>query len=85
MEGAGLGLRLHDVLYGSDYHRVLNNWWENAKELYGFGRITGAANDVITHRYDPLVDFHFQTKARSHVRIARRAVGTEERGGEVTL
>lgn len=34
MSAAGLGLRLHDTLYGSDHNRVFHNWWEYAKDHY---------------------------------------------------
>ena len=75
MAGAGLGLRLHDILYGSDYHRVFNNWWETAKELYGLGRIMGTARDVSTRYYDPLIDLHFQTRAGGHLGLSRELLG----------
>ena len=75
MAAAGLGLRLHDILYGSEYHRVFNNWWERAKELYGLGSITGTARDVSTWYYDPLIDLHFGLKAGGHINLCRELLG----------
>ena len=75
MAGAGLGLRLHDILYGSDHHRVFNNWWETAKELYGLGNISGTARDVSTRYYDPLIDVHLMTKAGGHLNLSRELLG----------
>ena len=75
MAGAGLGLRLHDILYGSDYHRVFNNWWETAKELYGLGRIAGTSRDISTRYYDPLIDLHFPARAGGHLGLSRELLG----------
>lgn len=57
MSAAGLGLRLHDTLYGSDYNRVFQNWWEYAKEHYVSihgGEVVGS----MTMYYDPILGIH---------------------------
>ncbi len=57
MSAAGLGLRLHDTLYGSDYNRVFQNWWEYAKEHYvpiHGGEVVGS----MTMYYDPILGIH---------------------------
>ena len=75
MAAAGLGLRLNDILYGSDHHRVFSNWWETAKEMYGLGSITGTARDASTFYYDPLIDLHFRQKAGGHLGLSRELLG----------
>ena len=54
MARAGLGLSLHDLLYGSDYTRVHDLWWEYCKTHYvpiRDGRLAGS----FTMYYDPLI------------------------------
>lgn len=57
MGAAGLGLRLHDVLYSSDLHRVFHDWWKNAGAEYIPFR-DGRPTESITFYYDPLIDYH---------------------------
>ena len=57
MSAAGLGLRLHDILYGSDHNRVFQNWWEYAKRRYvpiRGGEVVGS----MTMYYDPILGVH---------------------------
>ena len=57
MSAAGLGLRLHDTLYGSDHNRVFQNWWEYAKRHYvpiRGGEVVGS----MTMYYDPILGIH---------------------------
>ena len=63
------------MLYGSDLHRVFNDWWERAKELYGLGAIRGKATDHSTLYYDPLIAYHHMTKAGGHLLLAHELVG----------
>jgi hypothetical protein len=55
LSAAGLGLKLHDQLYGTDSHWAFDQWWEMADGKYlefaGDGTPTGVA---LYH--DPLVD-----------------------------
>ena len=57
MSAAGLGLRLHDILYGTDYNRVFQNWWDYAKDNYvpiHGGEIVGS----MTMYFDPILGIH---------------------------
>ena len=57
MGRAGLGLGLHDVLYGSDFRPAFDAFWDHAKRHYNpirDGRVTAPA----TMYYDPLVPCH---------------------------
>ena len=57
MASAGLGLRLHDTLYGSDLHHVFHTWWEYAKQHYlpiKDGEIVAS----MTSYYDPILGVH---------------------------
>jgi Linalool dehydratase/isomerase len=55
LSAAGLGLGLHDQLYGTDSHWAFDQWWEHAERRYlrfdDDGRPTSAAL-----YYDPLID-----------------------------
>ena len=57
MASAGLGLRLHDTLYGSDLHRVFHMWWEYAKQHYVPIR-GGEIVAPMTSYYDPILGVH---------------------------
>ena len=57
MGAAGLGLRLHDLLYDSDLHPVFHTWWKNAGAEY-IPFQDGRPNDSLTLYYDPLIDYH---------------------------
>ncbi len=57
MGAAGLGLRLHDILYGSDMHRVFHTWWTHAGAEY-VPFHDGRPDDRLTLYYDPLIDYH---------------------------
>lgn len=57
MGRAGLGLGLHDVLYGSDFRPAFDAFWDHAKRRYNpirDGEVTAPA----TMYYDPLVPCH---------------------------
>ena len=58
-------MRLHDILYGSDTHRVFQSWWEYAKREY-VPFHGGLPPDRLTQYYDPLIN---------HNHLARRAEG----------
>ena len=58
LTAAGLGLKLFDLLHGTDHHDVFRHWWrDKARHDYlGFdGDIPGA---MTTFYYDPLIDRH---------------------------
>src|SRR5260370_12903799 len=53
---AGLGLRLHDLLYQTDTHWVFDRWWKYAKEHYV--RLPDAGPpEWVAWYYDPLIDY----------------------------
>jgi hypothetical protein len=56
LAGAGLGLRLHDLLRGTDYHGVFRRWWRGVCR----GRYLHLDGDdlptTVTLYYDPLLD-----------------------------
>ena len=53
-------MRLHDILYGGDTHRVFHNWWEYARREY-LPLLEGRGGDTLTQYYDPLIDHHHLT------------------------
>ncbi|MFQ5914535.1 MAG: hypothetical protein ACE5JS_15275 [Nitrospinota bacterium] len=57
MSRAGLGLGLHDLVYGSDFRTVFDAWWGYAKRNY-FSIRDGEVTGSVTMYYDPLVPFH---------------------------
>ncbi len=57
MVRAGLGLGLHDALYGSDFRPAFDAFWDYAKQHYNRiqdGKVAGS----VTMYYDPLVPCH---------------------------
>ena len=50
-------MRLHDLLYGSDLHRVFHNWWQYARANY-LPFKAGLSGDTLTLYYDPLINYH---------------------------
>lgn len=50
-------MRLHDLLYGSDLHRVFHHWWSYAETNYVQVQ-DGRPLDTVTLYYDPIVDYH---------------------------
>ena len=57
MVRAGLGLGLHDTLYGSDYVRVYDAWWEYMRTHY-YPIRDGELVGPTTAYYDPLLSVH---------------------------
>src|SRR4051812_6032802 len=62
MAGAGLGLRLHDLAYGTDHHDAFRRWWPLARREY-LGLDGDAPPDAVTLYYDPLLDVHHRLPA----------------------
>ena len=50
-------MRLHDILYHSDTHRVFHSWWEYARREY-LPLLAGREGDTLTQYYDPLINHH---------------------------
>ena len=59
LSGAGLGLLMHDRLFGSKHHAVFDTWWEYALEHYMKFTDTGDPEWVALY-YDPIID-HVQS------------------------
>ena len=57
MSRAGLGLSLHDLVYGSDYRTLFDAWWDYARPNY-FAIRDGKITGPVTVYYDPLVPVH---------------------------
>jgi hypothetical protein len=55
LSGAGLGLKLHDQLYGTDSHWVFDQWWEVAQQRYLQFDDAGQPTSAALY-YDPLID-----------------------------
>jgi hypothetical protein len=58
LSGAGLGLKLHDHLYGTDLHAAFDHWWEVAQRRYLRFDDDGQPTSAALY-YDPLID-HIQ-------------------------
>ncbi len=54
---------------------MFNNWWEQAKDIYGLRSITGSARDSSVFMYDPLIDYRFMTNAGGHLLLAHGLLG----------
>jgi len=68
MASAGLGLRLHDSLYGSDHHRAFHMWWEYAKQHY----IPIRGQEIVapmTSYYDPILGVHMPAEGEPAVSL----------------
>jgi hypothetical protein len=50
-------LRLHDIFYGSDHHRVFHTWWEYARREY-LSLLEDRSGEALTQYYDPLINHH---------------------------
>ena len=57
MSRAGLGLSLHDVVYGSEFRTAFDVYWDYAKRNYLSLRDNKASGPV-TMYYDPLLPYH---------------------------
>src|SRR5258708_39577507 len=56
MTAAGLGLRLHDLLYQTDTHWVFDRWWTYAKQHYVRLPAAGPLEWAAWY-YDPIIDY----------------------------
>lgn len=59
LAGAGLGLQLADLAFGTSHHEVFHAWWQHARREYL--HLDGAALPAaVTLYYDPVIDEHLQ-------------------------
>ena len=69
MSFAGLGLRLHDITYGTDLHRAFHRWWEYARVHYIVQR-DGRMIGPVSMYYDPIIDCHHNTELQGPTKLA---------------
>ena len=55
---AGLGLQLHDVLHGTDHHRIFDHWWEEKARPDYLGWTEQGPAPEVTFYFDPIIDYH---------------------------
>jgi hypothetical protein len=58
MSRAGLGLRLHDLVYGTEYRAAFDTFWEYARRNY-LSLHDAKVLGPVTAYYDPLLPYHF--------------------------
>ena len=68
MSRAGLGLGLHDVVYGSDYRTQFDAWWSYARRNY-FSMRDGEIVGPVTAYYDPLIPVHHQNERNAGLKL----------------
>lgn len=65
MAGAGLGLRLHDVRFGTTYHQeAFAPWWRHARREY-LALDREQPPGVVSLYYDPLLRLHHRLPVRA--------------------
>lgn len=59
LAGAGFGLQLADLAFGTNHHEVFDIWWRHARSAYLH---LDAAEDpaAMTFYYDPIIDEHLE-------------------------
>jgi hypothetical protein len=62
MSAAGLGLRLHDLAFGTDHHGAFRQWWPYARREY-LGLDETTRPSAVTLYYDPILDVHVRVPA----------------------
>ncbi len=58
LTAAGLGLRLADLLHGTDHHGAFRDWWRRKARPDYLNFVGDTAGDAVTFYYDPIVDQH---------------------------
>jgi hypothetical protein len=62
LAGAGLGLQLADLAFGTSHHEAFDIWWQNARREYL--HLDGDTPPMaVTLYYDPVIDEHLQVPA----------------------
>jgi hypothetical protein len=56
LAGAGLGLQLHDLLRGTDYHAVFRTWWSDVCRSRYLHLDGDELPQLVTLYYDPILD-----------------------------
>ena len=60
LAGAGLGLQLHDLLRGTDYHSVFRSWWTDTCRTKYLHLDQDELPMMATFYYDPILDIHHE-------------------------
>ena len=63
LSAAGLGLRLHDLLFGTTHHDVFLSWWANTARPTYLGFDGDRPSDAPTFYFDPIADVHHRLPA----------------------
>ena len=63
LAGAGLGLKLHDLLRGTDYHDVFRHWWHDTCRIKYLHLDADELPTTVTFYYDPVLDVHHELPA----------------------
>ncbi len=63
LAGAGLGLQLHDLLRGTDYHAVFHRWFADVCRGTYLHLDGPELPQAVTLYYDPLLDVHHEVPA----------------------
>ena len=64
LAGAGFGLQLADLAFGTDHHEVFDTWWDIARRDYL--HLDGdEPPSMVTFYYDPIIDEHLELPAIS--------------------
>jgi hypothetical protein len=58
LTAAGLGLRLADLVRGTDHHTVFLDWWHRKARPDYLNFVDDTPGDAVTFYYDPIVDQH---------------------------
>ena len=62
LAGAGFGLQLADLAFGTRHHEAFDIWWEHARREYL--HLDGAEPpEMVTFYYDPIIDEHLELPA----------------------
>jgi hypothetical protein len=60
LAGAGLGLKLHDLLRGTDHHEIVQRWWTDTCRTRYLHLDEDEVPMMATLYYDPLLDLHHE-------------------------
>lgn len=60
LAAAGLGLQLHDLLRGTDHHRVFDTWWADTCRGSYLHLDGDELPNAVTFYYDPILDIHHE-------------------------
>ena len=63
LSAAGLGLRLHDLLFGTSHHDVFLTWWTNTARTEYLGFDGDRPADAPTFYFDPIENVHHRLPA----------------------